>query len=1064
MSLTEFAVKRPVAMTMIIMIFVVLGIYSYRMIGVDLFPSINIPVVTVSVGYSGAGAEEIEAQILKPVESSLASLSKVKNTTSFASEGYGMVMLEFDMSADADLAALDVQKKIDAIKGMLPDGASDPVVIKADMNAMPVMTLAVKSPRPLYETYDYADRVVKERLQKLTGVTDVGLSGGQERIIQVKVDKTRLEGYGLSINTVTGRLGMENLNQPSGRLDQPEAEYNVRVMGQYTSVEDLKSLQIPLAGGGSVALRDLASVEDTFSEVRSYSRLNGAPSIGLLIQKQSDASAVDVGEVIKKELPEIQKELPADFEIIITNDFSQYIKDTLNGTLKNILEAIFTTAIVLFLFLRQWRSMVTVLIAIPTSLIATLMGMYFAGFSFNMMSLMGMALCIGILVDDSIVVIENITRHRAMGKSAFRAAIDGRSEVGMAAIAITMSDVVVFAPIAFMGGMVGQFFRQFGLTVVIATLFSLLISFTLTPMLAHRFYMEEDEETRELKAKARQASLWGLLARKLQPLSGWLWPLLDRLGAAVMEGYDRALKWALVNRKKVLFAAVGGFLASLTLIYPLGLVGVEFMPKTDQGALNLTLEMPIGTPVQKTDAAMKQIEEFINTIPEVEYYQARIGSSGDMMFGGSSGSHKGSIGISLYPKADRKRTVWQVGDELRRFSATFPYGVISVSESDSMGGGGSSAIQLEISGPDYTTLVALGEQLKGVVAGIPGAKDVDLNFRYGQPEVQVKVDRQRAGVYGLSVNDIAGALRTSLQGATATIFRTGDKDIDVQVSLEGLNTTELENLKYLTLTAAGGVQVPLSQVAEVTRGSGPTEIRRVDRQRTVTVSGNYGGSSQAELGRAVNGILSELQLPPGYSVKLAGENESMVDTMTDLLFAFGLAVVLVYMVLAVLYESFITPVIRMFSLPLGIIGSLVMLAITQNSLNMMSMIGVIMMDGLVAKNGTLLIDYTNTLREKGVPLREAVQEAAKVRLRPIFMTSLTMIIGMLPVALALSEGAEVRSGMALVLIGGMITSTVFTLVVIPVFYTVVDDYGKRRQQRKLDKLRLLAEKYPGSGA
>jgi len=1043
-------------MTMIILIFVVLGLYSYRMLGVDLYPDINMPYVSVSVGYPGAGAEEVETQIVKPLESTLASLSKVKRTYSQASEGFGFVVIEFEMTANADQAALDVQKKVDAAKGRLPEDASDPVVMKADMNAMPVMALAVTSPRPLHETYQLADDIIKDRLQKLDGVTDVALSGGQDRLITVHVDKLKLEGYGLSINTITNRLSNENLNQPSGRLDQPEAEYNVRVLGEFKTVQEIESLQIPLGNGQNIPLREIARVEDGFEEVREYSRLNGEPSIGLLLFKQSDASVVEVGDTIKNALPAIQQELPPDFQVTITRDFSQFVHDALSGTRMNILEGILTTALALFFFLREWRSMMTVLIAIPVSLIATLMGMYFAGFSFNLLSLMGMALCIGILVDDSIVVIENIHRHRSMGKGAVQAAIEGRSEVGMAAIAITLSDVVVFTPIAFMGGMIGQFFRQFGLTVVIATLFSLFVSFTLTPMLSARFYMEEDAATRELKARARSVSVWGWLLARLRPLGARFWPRIDAFGLWVVAEYDYMLRWSLQNRKKVLALALAGFLASLTLVYPFGLVGAEFMPSMDQGQVSLALELPIGTPIEKTDEALKQIEAFLVTIPEIKHFQSSVGTSGGRA-AISAGSNKGQIGIQLYPKEDRKRTMWEVGDQLREFGKTFPLGIITVSESENTGGPSGSAIQVEVSGPDYEVLLPLAEQAKQIIEATPGAKDVDMNFRMGQPEVQVRINREKAAAYGLAVNDIARTLRASLSGDTATIYRSGDTEIDVEVKIENLNKTDLSTLQHLTLTTANGTPVALNQVAEISKGSGPTEIRRVNRQRTITVSGNLDqAKAQATFSQDLSQKLTGLQLPPGYGIKLAGQDESMRETFRELFYAFGLSILLVYMVLAILYESVITPLIRMFSLPLGIIGALCALAITGNTLNLFSMIGVIMMDGLVAKNGTLLIDYTNTLRERGFALRDALMEAARVRLRPIMMTSITMVFGMLPTAMALTAGTEMRSGMAVVLIGGLITSTLFTLLVIPVFYTLIDDWGQRRKARKLARLQQAA--------
>ncbi|MBC9785179.1 efflux RND transporter permease subunit [Heliobacterium chlorum] len=1051
MRLTEFAVKRPVAMTMIVLMFVVLGLYSYRMLGVDLYPNVNIPYVTVSVSYPGAGAEEVEKQVVKPIESSVASISKIKSTMSQASEGFGFVVVEFELSANADQAAIDVQKKVDSIKGQLPEDAKDPVVVKMDMNSAPVITLSVVSPRPIEETYDLVDNILKDRLLKVGGVTDVSLVGGKKRQLQVQIDKAKLEGYGLSVNTVVNRLDKENLNQPSGRLDRPDLEYNVRVMGEFKSVKEVEEIQIPLADGHSIPLKNIAVVKDDYEEMRTFSRLNGQDSIAVAIFKQSDASIVDVGDAVKKALPAIEKDLPPDVEVHIARDFSQYVHLSLNGTRWSILEGILTTAFALFIFLREWRSMLTVIIAIPTSLISTLMGMYFAGFTFNMMSLMGMALCIGILVDDSIVVLENIHRHRDMGKGTVEAVLEGRSEIGMAAIAITLSDVVVFAPIAFMGGMIGQFFRQFGLTVVIATLFSLFVSFTLTPMLASRFYMEEDPETKQLKAKKRQASMLGWVLRKIEPLSNRFWSLTERVGDRSSSDYMKALAWALKHRKTVIAAALAAVIASFTLI-PLGLVGFEFMPKSDQGELTINLEMANGTPVATTDQAVKEIEAYLKTIPEIKYFQSSIGTSG----GGASavGSNKANIGIQLYPKAERSRTMWQIGDELRVFAKKFTKGDIRVLESESGGGPPGTAIQLEVSGPDYDRLLTLADQVKTIAKETPGAIEVDSNFRFGQPEVQITIDRARASTYGLTVDDISRTLRASLNGDVATAYRTGDDDVDVLVRLNGVNKASVDELKRITVTTSSGQLVPIGLIADVKKGSGPTEIHRIDRQRTITISGNLKkGTAQSAFNSELNKRLEQLKLPPGYSIKQAGSTQDMEETGVQLISAFLLSITLVYMVLAILYESYVTPMIRMMSLPLGLIGALIALAVTGKTINLFSGIGIIMMDGLVAKNGTLLIDYTNTLVERGKPLREALVEAGKTRLRPIMMTTFTMIFGMLPVAAAVTEGTEVRSGMAVVLIGGLITSTVFTLVVIPVFYTLIDDFINWRKRKKMERLR-----------
>ena len=1052
MSLTEFAVKRPVAMSMLILMFVVMGLYSYRMIGVDLYPAMNMPYVTVSVGYDGAGAEEIETQIIKPLESTLSSLSMLKNMNSQATEGSGSIVLEFEMSANADQVAIDVQKKVDAAKGQLPDNASEPQVNKIDVNAISVMSLAVKSQRPMYEIYDLANDIIKEKLQTISGVTDVTINGGQIREIHVNIDKSRLENYGLSINTVTNRLAEANLNQPSGSIERPESEYNVRVIGEFRSIEEIENLPIPV-GNGSVPLKAIAAVWDTYQKMKEYSRVNGMPALSLDIYKQSDASVVKVGDAINAALPAIQKELPSDVQIITTSDYSQYIHASVNGTMAGIIEGIITTALALFIFLRNWRSMLTVAVAIPTSLISTLIGMYFFHFTFNMMSLMGMALCIGILVDDSIVVLENIHRHRKMGKSAWQATIEGRSEIAMAAISITLSDVVVYAPIAFLSGIVGEFFRQFGLTVVFATLFSLFVSFTLTPMLAAHLEFEEETEVRKLKAIKKAHSPWGRLKSRWQPYAKRFWSILDYIGNRVATHYDKILQWSLDHRKTVLLASLAIFLATCSLVYPFGLVGAEFMEKMDEGELTVSLEMPIGTPLGKTDEALSQVEAYIKTIPEVKYYRSHIGSGGGYM--GSSSSYKGQINITLVPKKERQRTMWDVGDQIRSFTKSFNQGNLTVAERESS----QKAIQMEIYGPEYSQLVPLADRVMQLVKAVPGTKDVDMDYHLGQPEVQILVNNERAAAFGLTVSDIAKTLRASINGEVATEYRAGDKDIDVIVDLSGYDQKDMETMKYLTIASSSGAQVPLSELAKIQKGSGPTEIKRVNRQRVITVSGNVDSNiAQSNLNQEISNRLKEINLPLGYSIKQGGAAQELKDIFVDLIMAFMLSIGMVYMVLAMLYESTVTPLIRMLSLPLGLIGAILALVLTGKTLNLFTMLGIIMMDGVVAKNGTLLIDYTHTMQKQGKSLREALQEAGKTRLSPIMMTTVVMIIGMLPTALALQEGSEMRSGMAVVLIGGLITSTFFTLVVVPVVYTIIDDFKNWRQARKLDRLKKAVAK------
>lgn len=1045
MNLTKLAIKRPAMMSMVIMVFVVLGLYTYSKMKVELFPAVNMPYVAVVTSYPGAGAEEIETQVTKPLEDGLASLSKLKSIRSQASEGSTFTVLEFELSADADQAAMDVQKKVDMIKGRLPEDASDPIVYKQDMNDQPVLIMALKSPRPLYETKKMADDFIKDRLQKIAGVANVSVVGGQKREIAINVDKAKLTGYGISINQITNRLRAENLNQPSGRLDRPDSEYNVRVLGEFTSLEDIRNLEIPLGSGGTIPLSAIATVTDTHQELREYSRVNGVSAVSIMVFKQSDASVVEVGERVKTETAKIQKELPSDVNIVVSRDSSDYIRASLNDTRASIIEGILTTALALYFFLREWRSTLIVALAIPTSLLAALMMMFFAGFSFNMLSLMGLALCIGILVDDSIVVLENIHRHLKMGKEPEDAALDGRMEIGMAAVAITLSDVVVFTPIAFMSGMIGQFFRQFGLTVVFATLFSLFVSFTLTPMMAAKLYKKDNGAPQDNE---------GVTNSGHKSMFGWLWKRTAPLGQKVKDKYIALLHWALGHRKTVLLVVVLTFAASL-LLPALNIIGAEQMPKSDGGELTVNLEMPIGTPIGKTDAVLYDMEKYLKTIPEIKYYHTTLGSSGGME-GTSSGSHMGRIGVQLLKKGERDRTVWEVGDQIRKWGAGFAQGKVTVAEADNMGPPGKD-IQVEITGPDTNTLIALADQVKKTISGINGANDVDTDWRLGQPELQIKIDRRKAAASGLSVDDVARAARASLNGDTAGKFREGEEETDIRVKLEGLNKSDINEIGSLTLTSMSGNTLQLQQVADIRPGSGPTEIRRINRQRSITISGSLRGRALGEFTQEAQQKIDKIKLPAGYRIGFTGQAQGMEETFADLISALILSIVLVYMVLVMLYESFMTPFIRMMALPLGVVGAFVALAITRNTLNLFSMIGLIMMDGLVAKNGTLLIDYTHTMMERGLSLREALVEAAKTRLRPIIMTTTTMIFGMLPTALAFGEGAETRSGMAWVLIGGLFTSTVFTLVVIPVIYTIMDDY-----KHKIGNLiRRFRKKAPG---
>lgn len=1045
MKVTELAIKRPAAMTMVVMFFIVLGFVGYQSLSSDLFPKTNMPFITIVTNYQGAGAKEIESQVVDPIEEAVSSIAGLKRTTTTASEGKAITILEFTLSTDSNIAAIDVQKAIDSILYKLPKDADKPIVQKYNMNAQPIMTIVLSGERPLPSIYKMAKDTVKQQLEATPGVGMVTLVGGQEREIDVQVDRTKMEGYGLSINQVVNRLRLENINMPAGSLKQPSTDFTVRLLGEYKSLSELEEIRIPFPGG-SVALNDIATVKDSHAEATQYARLDGRRAVAIIIQKQSDSSIVETADAVSKQLEQLRKQLPKDIELVVAQNNADFIKNSLADTKRSLLEGVLMTGVVLMFFLREWRSVLTVMLAIPTSIISTFLMMYFAGFSFNLLSLMGLTLCVGILVDDSIVVLENIHRHRMKGKDPESAAIDGRQEIGMAAVAITLQDVVVFMPIAFMSGMVGQFFRQFGMTVVFATLFSLFISFTLTPMLSAKLGKKNGGPDINLLNSFPRLKNW---------LARW-----SAFALRVTERYKQLLLWSLGHRRLVVGAIAAALILSAALI-PLGAIGSEFMANPDQSKFTINLELPPGTPLDKTSDVVQQFERRIKGIPEVEHYLSMPGRSSDLF---ARGTNHAQIDVILYPKTERKRTVWQVADEIRGWKRDFPGLKLTVFEAGMAGTQEQGApIQLEIVGPDEGKLSGLAAKVQEIVEKTPGAVDVKSSWKAtGQPEVQVTVDRLRASSYGLSAAEIAQAMRASVAGDVAARFRDEGKEYDIRVRLDRVNLSSIADVGEIKISNAAGTVVPLSQVAKITMGSGPTTISHLNRQRLIVISANTKDRPLGDITGEINAALAGVKVPEGYQIQFYGAQKDMEETFSDLIKALLLAITLVYMILVILYESFLTPLVRMLSLPCGAIGALWALCLTGNTFNMFSLIGLVMLDGLAAKSGTLLIDYANTLMKRGLSLREALMEAGTTRLRPIVMTAATMVGGMLPTALALAEGSEIRKSMAIVIIGGLLTTTLLTPILIPVAYTLLDDFkdwiGRKWQKRKERLLSTISQR------
>ncbi|VBB08269.1 acriflavin resistance protein [Lucifera butyrica] len=1007
MNITRFSIQKPIGITMIVMLFVVLGLYSFYRIGVELLPAVNTPYVTVTVNYPGASSEQVEQDVIKPLENSLSSLSNLKHMTSNAMPEVGKISLEFEFWANADTCAIDATKYVNAVRSKLPSGVQEPVVIKRDINATPIMEVSVLADKPLGEVYTMANSVFIEKLQRASGVSDVQLDGGRDREVAVEVDKNKLSYYNISLNQIVNRIEQENMLTPAGSVFHNNKETNVRLTAQYTSPADMGNIYVTSMNGNAIPLQNLAAIREQDARVSRYARSNGQDVISMSIYKNSDANLVDTAQAVKGQLDNLRAQYPG-YQFLVITDASQYVKNSLNNTLEALIEGLCTTSLVLYLFLRGWRSMLTVLVAIPTSLISTFFAMYFAGFTFNMMSLMGMSLCIGILVDDSIVVLENIHRHLQMGKEASVAAEEGRTEIGMAAIAITLCDVVVFMPIAFMNGMTGQFFRQFGLTIVFATLFSMFVSFTLTPMLASR-----------------------LFKNGLHEPQGPIWDFMNKLETGTIGRYEKLLRWSLANGKKLVAMGLLFFLAAISLI-PTGIIGLEYMPKTDEGSFRINIQMPVGTDIDLTNKKVKQIEDYISTIPEVIHYLSSVGSGG---------GNNGSLSVQLTNQRNRKRSIWQITDQVRQFiKQQIPEANAQVSEtSNSIPGisGGGHPIQIGLYSSDLNSLVKASYQVQQVLTKVNGVKDIVSSYTEGMPEMRLVVNREKLKFYKTSVNDVNNVFTGAIAGAQAGYF-TNDpmnngQDTKIYVRLKGSDGFKASDISSIPVQTANGL-VRLGSVAEVKDAVGPVRLRRYDKQESAEIQANVTNRPLQEVLNEIDKQLKAADLGKNVTYEFTGQANRMHDTFAEMAQALGLSLLLVYMLLAILYESFSTPVIRMFSLPLGLIGSLVFLAITHNTINLYSLIGILVMDGVVAKNGTLLLDYTLTLQKQGLSAKEAVIEAGKKRLKPIFMTTLTMIVGMLPTALAMTAGSETRVSMAWVIIGGLLSSTVFTLLIVPIAF------------------------------
>lgn len=1008
MNITRFSIKRPIGISMIFALIVVLGIFSFFRIGVELLPEVDSPYISVIVSYPGASTESVEQQVTKPIEDVLSSISHFKQVRSATRPGRAEIFVELDSNADADLVAIEATKKVSSIRKELPDDIDEPVVIKRSSDEYPIMEIAVTAPFDASDIYSMAENTFSERLQQAAGVADIELSGGREKEIAVDVDKERLNYYGLTLKDIIQAIKDENVLVSSGSVYSDVKQTTVRLNAQYLSAEEIGTIQIKAANGLYIELQDVATVQARDKRAVTYSRVDGNDAVAIEVYKASGANIVDAADSVLLQLEKLKIEYP-DYIFTVVYDQSDFVRNSLKNTFYTLMEGLFTTGLVLYLFLRGWKSSAAVMIAIPVSLIATFFLMYLSGFTFNMMSLMGMALCIGILVDDSIVVLENIHRYIDEGYPADEAAELGRNEIGMAAIAMTLCDIVVFLPIAFMESSTGQFFKQFGLTIVFATLMSLIVSFTLTPMMASKFY-----------------------ARGIKLPKGKIWDFLDKAEINTIVTYEKILKKCLLHPKKVL-VTVGIFFIVAVLLVPMGIVGSEYMPRTDESAIQVNIELPIGYNAEQTNEVLLLFDDYLLNIPEIEHHLSNVTTT----------ESNGKISISLYNRRERSKDVWQIADDIRTFAKTNLGDVkVRVNEIQSsvtgVSGGKTlvrSPIQIELKGSDMSLLIKESEKVQKIFQETAGIKDIKSSYTEGVPELKVTADRDKLKFYGTTLANVIKSFSAAVSGKNADVLANDPNnrghDTDITVKFSGSDGFFINDIKSIPVPAENG-NVYLGDIANVEESIGPITIRRVNKERIINIQSNLTDRPLNEVLQELKSKLEQSDLQCTY--EFTGQATSMNDSFKEMAMALSMSLLLIYLLLAVLYESIFTPLIRMFSLPLGIIGAIVCLLLTGNTINLYSLIGILVMDGLVAKNGTLWLDYTLTLMHQGKNALEAVIEAGKVRLKPIFMTALTMVVGMLPTALAMTEGSETRVSMAWVIIGGMITSTVFTLIVIPIIF------------------------------
>lgn len=1027
MKISEISIKRPSIIIVIFLLLTLGGIGSYLNLGYELVPKFDVNVITVQTVYPGAAPSEVETSVSKVIEDAVSSLENVKKIETKSMESVSVVMITLNTGADVNFLLTDAQRKINAVINDLPEDAETPSLSKFSLDDVAIMNLSVTSSLSEKELYDLLDQKIQPVFARILGVAKVDLTGGEEREIQVSANPEKLEGYGLTISDVQKIIASSNLDFPTGNIKSRNNQTTIRLSGKFTSLDQMRNLPITTPSGVSIRLSDVADVQDGIKDIEKISRIDQKNTILMQVFKQSDANAVAVSELVKQTLAVVEKDYKEqNIKIDVASDSTEYTINAASNVMHDLMIAVALVGFIMLFFLHSLRDAFIAVVAIPLSLIATFIGLYVMGYTLNLMSLLGLSLVVGILVDDAIVVIENIHRHMQMGKSKIRAAYDGAAEIGFTVTAITLVIVVVFLPIALSSGLVSDILRQFCVTVIFATLISLLVSFTVVPWLYSRFGK---------LSHISNATFFGRILEKfeagLQKLTHWISGILE---------------WALRNRwNKVitLVVTIVMFAASISLLV-MGYIGTDFFPGNDKGEFYLQLELNKDASIEQTNFMTQKAESFLAAKPEIERVITTVGQASDGMMAGTSGTkYKSEMQIYLKDGQNKLVPTKVYAAKLKREMEEHLVGAKVKTVSIGIMGAEQAPLNLTVIASSQKDALEFADKAAALLRNISGATEVKLTSEDGNPEINVQLDRDKMNALGLNVASVGMTMQTAFSGNTDTKYRAGDTEYDINIRYDQSGRMSMDNVKNLKFINTKGESISLEQFADIEYGSGPTLLERRDKSPSVSVQAQVVGKPAGTIATEWETEFKKLELKPGVSFKWGGNMENQQEGFGTLGIALLASIILVYFVMVALYDSFATPFIVLFSIPLSFIGAFLLLALTNQTLNIFTILGIIMLIGLVAKNAIMLVDFANHKKDAGFTTYESLIAANHARLRPILMTTIAMVIGMVPIAMAQGDGADMNRGIAIVIIGGLLSSLFLTLIIVPVVYSLFDGIQRR---------------------